>query len=89
MTINVFDLAQNQGLLVELGEEDINKVFGGAGSAGAVDASMQEMQQSLRDQVELSNAMTQMQSEMSAAQVKSSVDQAVSRNTAQTAQQIK
>jgi hypothetical protein len=60
-----------------------------SGASGTVDSTKAEIEQSTADQVEISEAMSQAQAELSAAQAKSSIDQAVSRNVAETAKNIK
>jgi hypothetical protein len=60
-----------------------------SGASGTVDSTKAEIEQSTADQVEISEAMSQGQAEISAAQAKSSIDSAVSRNVAETAKNIK
>jgi hypothetical protein len=86
MTIKIFDLEQDQSLLVELEEKDMNKVCGGA---GAVDASIQEAKAIAEDQIRLQDSMTKIQAEAQAAQSKASIDAAVSRNVSEAAKSIR
>jgi hypothetical protein len=86
MTIKIFDLEQDQSLLVELEEKDMKKVCGGA---GAVDATIQSTNASVENQIKLSESATKAQAEISAAQAKASIDQNLLRNIAETVESIK
>jgi hypothetical protein len=62
---------------------------GGGGASGAVDGTLAAGQQSAADSARLNEGMAQIQGEMAASQAKTSIDTAVSRNTAEVAKQIK
>jgi hypothetical protein len=42
MTIKIFDLEQDQSLLVELEEKDVSEIFGGAGATDAAQQNANE-----------------------------------------------